>query len=254
MPVQSTLSSTDKLIEVFSSIQGEGELAGYRQIFIRFGGCNLNCVYCDTSVTVEPTCRIETAPGSGVFEEIPQPVDLSTILEIVHRWCRQLPNAHNSISITGGEPLVHAELLKQWLPELNILLPIHLETNGSLPDSLDGLMEHVDFISMDIKLPGTAVIKPIWEEHRRFLEIGMERNISVKVVVSDQSIEDEFVYACKLVAGIDEEIPFIIQPMTGLADKPVVSMERIFHWQALASNLLDDVRVLPQMHRYLGIA
>lgn len=254
MPVQSTLSSTDSLIEVFSSIQGEGELAGYRQIFIRFGGCNLNCVYCDTTVTVGPTCRIETAPGSGVFEEIPQPIDLSTMLDVVHRWCRQLPNAHHSISITGGEPLMHAELLQQWLPELNILLPIHLESNGSLPDALDGLMEHIDFISMDIKLPGTAAIRPIWEEHRHFLEVGMERNISVKVVISEQSIESEFIQACKLVAEIDDEIPFIIQPMTGLDDKPAVSMERIFRWQAMASNLLDDVRVLPQLHRYLGIA
>ncbi|RLF54247.1 MAG: 7-carboxy-7-deazaguanine synthase, partial [Thermoplasmata archaeon] len=37
-----------KVCEIFYSIQGEGELAGYPTIFIRLTGCNLRCRYCDT--------------------------------------------------------------------------------------------------------------------------------------------------------------------------------------------------------------
>ena len=37
-----------KIKEIFSSIQGEGEYIGCKQIFIRFCACNLNCAYCDT--------------------------------------------------------------------------------------------------------------------------------------------------------------------------------------------------------------
>ena len=37
-----------KINEIFSSIQGEGPVVGYKQLFIRFCGCNLNCDYCDT--------------------------------------------------------------------------------------------------------------------------------------------------------------------------------------------------------------
>ena len=37
-----------KINEIFSSIQGEGPIVGYKQLFIRFCGCNLHCDYCDT--------------------------------------------------------------------------------------------------------------------------------------------------------------------------------------------------------------
>ena len=40
--------SSIKLKELFASIQGEGPLVGYKQIFIRLCGCNLKCKYCDT--------------------------------------------------------------------------------------------------------------------------------------------------------------------------------------------------------------
>ena len=42
------------LIEIFSSVQGEGRYVGCRQLFVRFEGCNLQCRYCDT----------ENAPGT----------------------------------------------------------------------------------------------------------------------------------------------------------------------------------------------
>ena len=34
--------------EIFTSIQGEGLYVGYKQLFVRFCGCNLSCDYCDT--------------------------------------------------------------------------------------------------------------------------------------------------------------------------------------------------------------
>lgn len=253
-PAQNTMSSTVDLTEIFSSLQGEGMLAGYRQLFVRFPGCNLSCSYCDTELIAPSACRVEAAPGSGRFEEIPQPVARETLLGIVHRWCKQLPDAHHSISITGGEPLLHAELLEDWLPELNILLPIHLETNGTLPDALAGLIEHVDFISMDIKLPGTAQTPPFWQQHRKFIEIGRERDLSVKLVVSGQTRDEELLEACRLVADIDDELPCFLQPMTGSNGRVAVTAERLLQLQALAARRLADVRVIPQMHRFLGVA
>jgi 7-carboxy-7-deazaguanine synthase len=258
MLVQNIMSSTAansvSLIEMFSSIQGEGELAGYRQIFIRFPGCNLDCAFCDTEIEAPLACRVETAPGSGFFEDISQPVHLDTVIEIVKKWCKQLPLAHHSISITGGEPMLHADLLARWLPELNILLPIHLETNGTLPESLPKLIEHIDFISMDIKLPTSAATPEMWDEHRRFLEIALERDVSVKVIVGALTTEQELLQACKLVADVDDEIALIIQPVTGRDGKVAVPAECLMRFQAVAAKKLCDVRVLPQMHRFLEVA
>ncbi|MDX9694125.1 MAG: 7-carboxy-7-deazaguanine synthase QueE, partial [Methanothermobacter sp.] len=51
------------IMEVFSSIQGEGLLVGCRQIFIRFAGCNLNCKYCDTPESRNPQSGELTSIG-----------------------------------------------------------------------------------------------------------------------------------------------------------------------------------------------
>ncbi|MBN1405468.1 MAG: 7-carboxy-7-deazaguanine synthase QueE, partial [Candidatus Omnitrophica bacterium] len=48
------MNNTANVLEIFSSIQGEGIYVGERQIFIRFAGCNLNCVYCDTKNNKKP--------------------------------------------------------------------------------------------------------------------------------------------------------------------------------------------------------
>ena len=37
-----------KVVEIFSSINGEGTRAGQLAVFVRMQGCNLNCAYCDT--------------------------------------------------------------------------------------------------------------------------------------------------------------------------------------------------------------
>jgi 7-carboxy-7-deazaguanine synthase len=60
---------TANLIEIFSAIQGEGINVGTRQIFVRFGGCDLRCHYCDSQHTwqKQPTCSIEQTPGERDF-------------------------------------------------------------------------------------------------------------------------------------------------------------------------------------------
>src|SRR5881227_32508 len=89
-----------RLVEVFSSIQGEGILVGHRQVFVRTYGCNLRCTYCDSPETLKETgtpshCRVETTPGSWQFHKIENPVGASQLTEIVRGY---LAEPHHSIS------------------------------------------------------------------------------------------------------------------------------------------------------------
>jgi organic radical activating enzyme len=247
-------SDSAELVEVFSSIQGEGLLIGCRQVFIRFLGCNLNCTYCDTNVGLAgDDCRVELTPGRQDFQTLTNPVDMSRIIALLERWQSGWPKVHHSIALTGGEPLLHVDLLHYWLPRLRALLPIHLETNGVLHSALAKVVSNIDHISMDIKLPSSSGESSLWEHHLEFLQVSKGTDIAVKVVVNSATEQWEIEKAAKMIAGISAGIPLIIQPETGedlsLRILPIALIEL----QEIAAAILDDVRVIPQTHRFIGL-
>ena len=247
-----TMSDPLHICEIFSSIQGEGLLAGYRQIFIRLAGCNLDCDYCDTAFEKTGDCRVETRPGSASFDLLPQPLSLNTLLDILKGWLSALPGAHHSASITGGEPLLSAGILKLWLPEIQSLLPVHLETNGTLCDELEEVIQHVDYISMDMKLPSTSGSRDLWDLHHLFLQKARTKKVSVKIVVGNDTDIAEILRVTDIIASVDLATPLFIQPMMLCNGTIAVSANHILHLQELASRRLPDVRVIPQMHKLLG--
>jgi 7-carboxy-7-deazaguanine synthase len=195
-------------------------------------------------------CRIETSPGSGTFSYLPNPLSLSTIERLVGDWQAQLP--HQSLSITGGEPLLHAETLCSWLPVLREHMPILLETNGLLTTHLAEILPHVDFISTDIKLPSVSGQNSLWSQHEAFLRELIAVDGQVKVVVSAQTNPAEISHAARLAQDAAPHLPFILQPETR-AGSPAISGERLLEWQCLASRSHAQVRVIPQMHPLLGL-
>jgi 7-carboxy-7-deazaguanine synthase len=243
------------MVECFSSIQGEGVLVGLRQAFLRFSGCNLNCSFCDTpGMSNTPAdCLLEQTPGRRDFLTVANPVTCEAVVALVASWTRGWPGIHHSISITGGEPLLYGEQLRDWLPELRRLLPIYLETNGTLPKALAPLIAHLDYIGMDIKLPSASGCPALWEEHREFLEIAVQRDVCVKVVM-DCSTEDwEIERSCELIAGVNRAIPLILQPMTRPDGSIAISSLRTLEIQEIAGARLKEVRVIPQTHKFLGV-
>lgn len=239
------------LIELFSSIQGEGMLVGYRQVFLRFAGCNLDCHYCDTDFRRPDQCHLETVPGSGTMETTRNPVTLELVLERLMQWCSELPGAHHSLSLTGGEPLLHAETLDSWLVPLRRFMPIYLETNGTLPEALARLVDRLDWVAMDIKTASLTGVTTPWEEHRRFLQLASCANCFVKLVVGPQTLEEEVRQAAELVQNCDPEIPLILQPLTVSPGKGLDSL-RLMQLQALAAAFHPQTRIIPQTHKYLG--
>jgi 7-carboxy-7-deazaguanine synthase len=252
MPVPAIGKTDAQLIEVFSSIQGEGLLVGCRQIFVRMAGCNLACKYCDTDFAATADCRIEDAPGSGIFCSIPNPVPLDLLHDTLFLWLQAIPRVHHSISLTGGEPLCQAETLRQWLPSLAELLPIHLETNGTLSSHLEPLLPFLDFISMDIKLCSMTGVATSWDAHQKFLELARKKGCQVKAVVGEETPVEEIEQAARLVHQAAPEVPLVLQAVT--RDGGVtISGRTLLDFQTRAAGIHPLVRVIPQTHRFIGV-
>lgn len=237
------------LIEIFSSVQGEGPLVGCRQIFLRFAGCNLTCDYCDTPGNVPLHCRWEKRPGTHDFILLSNPL---TPEEVALKVGELNPAAHHSISLTGGEPLLHTTFLLELIPLIQgTRQGIYLETNGTLPAMLEQVLPMVDIISMDIKLPETAGIQPCWQEHREFLALARQKYVFVKLVVDEKTKPGEIEQSLQLILSVGD-IPLVIQPVTPPGGKPRMAPEKLLAFQAQALERLTDVRIIPQTHKFLG--
>jgi 7-carboxy-7-deazaguanine synthase len=252
MPAPATPKTDGQLLEVFSSIQGEGMLVGCRQVFVRMALCNLNCAYCDTPFAPAEHCRVEDAPASGNFVNMPNPVSLDLLASLLFQWRQELPGVHHSISLTGGEPLLQAEVLRQWLPTLRTVLPLHLETNGTLPAALAPLLPHLDYISMDVKLASVTGAPTPWQEHRDFLSLAKGVSCCVKAVVGEESTSAEVEEVAQLVASTAPEALLILQPQThrGQVAMPAHQLLALQGW---AGRIHGNTRVIPQVHHFLKL-
>jgi 7-carboxy-7-deazaguanine synthase len=249
---------TAAVVEVFSAIQGEGLNVGTRQLFVRLGGCDLRCRYCDSAHTWQPqsTCRIEVTPGQRDFEVYPNPVDVATLVAWVVR--QNVNNLHDSLSLTGGEPLLHADFLAVFLNQLRqtVHLPIYLETGGHRPEELKQLLPFLDMVGMDIKLPSVSS-ETHWEAHEAFLSLCNQSSVTVfcKLIVSHETAEVDLDQAAALVARVNPTIPVFLQPVTPLSEKglPVPpTPAQVLDWQTKLKQQLTCVRVIPQTHKMIG--
>ncbi len=238
------------LIEIFSSFQGEGPHVGEPMAFLRFQDCALSCRFCDTPASFERHARfrVEDPPQSGQFRHFPNPVDGALLIDLLK------PFAGQALSLTGGEPLQQADFLAAWLPQLRWDSPVLLETNGVLPAALAKVIDCVDIVSMDIKLPSVTGMRSYWKEHAEFLRIARAKEVYVKVVVSNPTDLSELKEAIALVEAEAPGVPFILQPVTPAGEvRERIPEERLKELYRFSKQHLEDVRVIPQVHPILGL-
>lgn len=256
-------------MEIFSSVQGEGPHLGASTLFVRLGGCDLRCRWCDSPHTWRPARegRVEVERGSGRWRPVANPVSVDDVLEAAAAL--ELAR-HRFVSLTGGEPLLQAEAVGALAEGVRREAEpggrrprVLLETHGLAVAALERVVDRVDVVSMDWKLasdvrratdPEEGEPAPFHEAHERFLRVARRApEVVVKLVVTPASTRAELDEAWERIAAVDPSVPVVLQPVTpfgGVAERP--APERMLSLAARAERLLREVRVIPQTHPVLG--
>ena len=251
------------LIEVFSSVQGEGPELGTSTLFVRFGECDLRCAWCDTPHSWRPAarCRFELARGSGKFEERENPVPLDALVAAAERL--ELAR-HRWVSLTGGEPLLQPDAVAAAAEALHGRGPgLWLETHGLHAEALARVLPHLDVVAMDWKLasdvrrasdPKRGAVADFHDAHEAFLAAARAaRRVHVKIVVTPASRDEEIEEAVRRVARTHPGACLVLQPVTPFASvKQRPDAARLLALERLAAQRVADVRVIPQVHPLLG--
>jgi 7-carboxy-7-deazaguanine synthase len=136
---------------VFPTIQGEGPHAGVPATFIRLGGCNLRCHFCDTD-----------------FESVREMLTTEQLVARVIDAEHAVPGSHDQgplAVITGGEPMRQyiAPLVKQLLA---LGWQVQIETAGTVwPHGLEDIVMRHNFSL--VCSPKTGTVHRLIEEHCR---------------------------------------------------------------------------------------
>lgn len=141
-----------KVVEIFTSINGEGRRAGQLALFIRFQKCNLHCSYCDTRWANTDSAAYKELTEDELYDEIKK-------------------SGIRNITLTGGEPLLQ--------PEIGVLLhklvaddalSVEIETNGSISIEEFSRLKNPPLFTLDYKLPGSGMEKYMKVENFAYLK------------------------------------------------------------------------------------
>ncbi len=203
-----------RISEMFVSIQGESTYAGIPCGFIRLGGCNLRCAWCDTGYALD---------GGELMS-------LASIVQTVCQWAVPV------IAITGGEPLLQSgcRALAEALVALN--RTVLVETNGSRP--IQGLPEAVIRI-LDVKCPGSGMSAFMHWENIAALTPRDE----VKFVLGSRADYDWALEVMKRHDLADRCGAVLLSPVSGLLEARTLAA-----WMVEG---LPPARLHLQLHKYI---
>jgi len=202
-----------KVCEIFTSIQGESTHAGRLCTFIRLTGCNLSCIYCDTTYAYDEGVEYS-------LDELMKEVAMKAV---------------NLVEITGGEPLLQVEsitLIRRLLDEGYEVL---VETNGSIP------IKDIDkraTVILDIKTPGSTMSEKMELDNLEHLKPKDE----VKFVLNDRA-DYEWARSFMYEYALYDKCNVLMSPVFKVLDA-----EKLSSW--IIEDRLD-VRLNLQLHKYV---
>lgn len=226
-----------RISEIFGpTIQGEGLLIGVPTVFVRTGGCDYRCSWCDTLHAVDSQYREDWVP-----------ISVDAIWQEVTRLSGSRPL---TISLSGGNPAIQplGPLIEKGHREG---YRFALETQGSLAKDWFGAL---DYLVLSPKPPSSGM-QTDWTVFDNCLAAaGDKPQMALKVVVFD---DVDYRYAREASARYPA-LPVYLQPGNHTPPPPdddaaVVDMDGIMDrmlWlvEKVSEDRWFDVRVLPQLH------
>jgi len=268
---RSTPRVAASVAEVFRSWQGEGLLLGRRMVFLRLAGCTVGCRYCDTAWAFTPPARV-ARPGAG-RGQLPNPLSVADVLELIEAAdprpeasARHRPDGAPEedaaagaagepapVSLTGGEPLEQPEFCEALLERLS--RPVMLETAGLHLPALERLAGRCRWIACDIKLPSATGLPDALERHERVLASGVlgRSETFFKLVADGDTQPAELAAVARMLLRYAPRSPVFLQPVTPLGGSPPLPRDRLDPLVDALSRGGLDVRVVPQVHKQLGV-
>lgn len=157
-PDRQKTKNTLRITEIFYSLQGEANTAGWPTVFIRLTGCPLRCHYCDTTYAFQ----------GGETLAIP------SILDTVSGY------TPNYVTVTGGEPLAQKNCLSLLTQLCDAGYRVSLETSGAL--DVSQVDERVVKV-MDLKTPSSGEMTKNDYQNIRYLS----QKDQIKFVIGDRA-------------------------------------------------------------------
>ena len=232
-----------RIFEIFTSVEGEGILYGTKTLFVRLAGCPFTCFYCDT---------IEALPMDSGKEY--------TIEEACNLIDKKLQDKTFKVNFTGGEPLVQHEAVSEMAKHVKSKnIPTYLESSCYDSEKFSYVLPFIDFAKIEFKTSDAEFVDS--KHYSKLIEnaiaclrtsIESKKVTFVKIVVSSKTQPEAFkelIEEIFRVVSKDNLTGFIIQPSYGIAEP---GLELLLKFYDLVQPYYPEVRVVPQLHKFIG--
>ena len=232
-----------RLFEIFTSVEGEGILFGTKTLFVRLAGCPFTCFYCDTKESLPLDSGTEYT-----IEEANQLIDTN------------LKNQTYKVNFTGGDPLIQHQavaLLAKHIQDKKI--PTYLESSCFDIDRFNHVLPFIDIVKIEFKTKDSDFVDS--KHYEKLIghtlnclksSIQTKKITYIKIVISSKTKLDEFKELINQIFKIvskDDIDGFIIQPTYGISEP---SLELLLSLYDVVYPHYIDVKVVPQLHKFIG--